>query len=425
MPTINELTTPTAARFFTPIEELYPHSQNRYECRALSDPDFTVLGILRCISHAKTGHEFLQHHAEHGGRDENPDLFFKALKSKRRLTNLHSINDALAPMMAHRIPDPLAGFDDLKGYHFFAADGHYQQAACFDPIKSTRRGFQKIATGHFFRINLRNHHLSYIDSSRPADGKKKEHDATIIQRTTVESLRYQARKGEKVIYFWDKACIDYATWARLKQRGIYFVTREKSNSAMKTLSIERHNRKDPRNEGILSDTLVGSSNGEALRRIIYCDPSDEKIYTYLTNEMQLPAWAIALGYKHRWDIEKVFDQFKNKMVETKSWASSQTAKEAQALFQCLSHNLTLLFEQAIQCAEGIGDEVETKKKHRRQKTRKNREGEPYQRANNFINQVFQRATQRTVRFLRWLRSWLYQEAPWSKALARLTHIWTC
>ncbi|MBK1884363.1 hypothetical protein JIN85_18240 [Luteolibacter pohnpeiensis] len=145
---INELKTPTATRFFTPIEELYPHSQNRDECRALSDPDFTVLGSLRCI-------------------------------------------------------------------------------------------------------NLRNHHLSYIDSSRPADGQKKEHDATIIQRATVESLRYQARKGEKVIYFWDKACIDYATW-------------EKSNSAMKTLSIERHNRKDPCNEGILSDTLVGNSNDEAL-----------------------------------------------------------------------------------------------------------------------------------------------------------------
>ncbi|MBK1884215.1 transposase, partial [Luteolibacter pohnpeiensis] len=111
---------------------------------------------------------------------------------------------------------------------------------------------------------------------------------------------------------------------------MYFVTREKSNSAMKTLSIERHNRKDPRYEGILSDTLVGNPNGEALRRIIYYDPSDEKIYNYLTNEMQLPAWAIALGYKHRWDIEKVFDQFKNKMAETKSWASSHTAKEAQA-----------------------------------------------------------------------------------------------
>ncbi|WP_267906699.1 hypothetical protein [Luteolibacter pohnpeiensis] len=42
-------------------------------------------------------------------------------------------------------------------------------------------------------------------------------------------------------------------------------------------------------------------------------------------------------------------------MQLPAWASSQTAKEAQALFQCLSHNLTLLFEQAIQCAEGIGD----------------------------------------------------------------------
>ncbi|MBK1880996.1 hypothetical protein JIN85_01135 [Luteolibacter pohnpeiensis] len=91
----------------------------------------------------------------------------------------------------------------------------------------------------------------------------------------------------------------------------------------------------------------------------------------------------------------------------------------------LSHNLTLLFELVTQCAEEIGNEVETRGKHRRQRTLKNREGHPYQQANNYINQVFQRATQRTFRFLRWLRTRLYQEAPWSKALARLTHIWTC
>ena len=69
------------------------------------------------------------------------------------------------------------------------------------------------------------------------------------------------------------------------------------------MSGNQTNYDDPRNEGIISDTLVGNSNREALRRIIYQGPRDGKTYTYLTNEMQLPPWAIALGYKHRWDIE--------------------------------------------------------------------------------------------------------------------------
>lgn len=422
---INELQTETASRFFAILEEYYPNSLRPYQCSVLSDLDYAVLGTLRCLSEAKSGHEFLQNHADKGGRDENIDLFFKALKSKRRLQNITSLNDSLSAAMREQIPDPLLTQPELKGYHLFAADGHYQQAACFDAPKPSRKGPQKMATGHFFRVNLRSHHMSYLDLSRPADGKKKDHDARVIQRATVEKLRYQATKGEKVVYFWDKACIDYSTWTKHKQRGIYFVTREKSNSALTVMSADQTNYDDPRNEGIISDTLVGGSNGEALRRIIYKDPSDGKTYTYLTNEMKLPPWAIAVGYKHRWDIEKIFDQFKNKLAETKSWASSETAKETHALFECLAHNLTLLFEEQIRDEEGLEDKMEMKKRKARQKTRRNREGKILEAAKNFINQIFERATQRTVRFLRWLRVWCYREATWSEAMARLAKIWSC
>ena len=420
---IKELVTATATRFFAPLENVYPKSERKYNCSVLSDLDYTVLGILRCLTHSKTGHEFLQDHAEKGGRDENPDLFFKALKSKRRLKNLTSSNDALASMMADKTPDPLAAFPELKGYHFFAADGHYQQAACFDAPKPSRKGLQKIATGHFFRVNLRSHHLSHLDLSRPVDGKKKDHDATIIKRATIKTLRYQMKTGEKAVYFWDKACIDYQTWHGLKQNGIYFVTREKTNSALQAISENNLDHSTSRNEGILSDILVGNDSSGTLRRIIYQDPSDEKIYTYLTNELRLPAWAIALGYKHRWDIEKIFDQFKNKMEERKSWASSENAKESHGLFKCLAHNLSLLLEEKIKQDENLTDEREKEKKERRQKTRRNREGKLLVPTSNFINQVFTRATQRTVRYLRWLRNWLYREAPWSQALARLTKVW--
>jgi len=423
MPKINELNTPTSTRFFSLLEELYPSSLRRYDCPSLSDLDYATLGTLRCLTSARSGQEFLQEHAEKGGRRENVDLFFKALKSKRRLKNLTSLNDSLSRAMTDKMEDPLAELSELKGYHLYAADGHYQAAACFDPLMLSRRGAQKIATGHFFRLNLRTHHLSHLDLSRPKDGKKKDHDATIIKRAEISDLRYQAKTGEKVVYFWDKACINYAMWSRLKSRGIYFVTREKSNSAMNTMSTELFSRDDPRNSGIESDTLVGNGNGEALRRVIYRDPCDGKCYTYLTNEMNLPAWAIALGYKQRWDLEKVFDQFKSKMAEVKSWASSETAKQSHGVFECLAHNLGLIFEHELRSGEGMSDHREEKKKAGRERTRANREGERLKPEKNFINQVFQRATQRTVRYLRWLRTWLYREAPWKEALARLAIVW--
>ena len=425
MPNINELQTPTSRLFFKPLEEFYPDSERRYSCKVLSDLDYAVLGILRCLSSAKTGQEFLQEHAERGGRNENVDLYFKSLKSQRRFENVNSLNASFAPHMGQQVPDPFVSFSELSGYHFFAADGHYQTAACFDPQVETRKGLQKIATGHFFRLNLRNHHASYIDISRPKDGKKKDHDANVINRSDIETLRYQAKTGEKVVYFWDKACIDYMTWYRLKQRGIYFATKEKSNSAMEILGENPVDYEDERNNGIISDNLVGNGNGAMLRRIVYQNPRDGKIHTYITNEMQLPAWAVALLYKHRWDIEKVFDQFKNKMEEKKSWASDPIAKKSHALFECLAHNLSLIFEVLIKEQEGLSDEVETVKNKGRQATRTNREGQRLGPKSNFINEVVQRASQRTLRYLRWLRNWLYIEAPWSHALDRLAYVWGC
>ena len=246
---------------------------------------------------------------------------------------------------------------------------------------------------------------------------------SVIKRTEVAFLRNGAKVARKVLYAWDKACIDYSHWEHLKHRGIYFVTEEKSNSAAKQISIDITDRSDPRNEGIVSDYFVERANGAQLRRVVYTDPRDGTTYTYITNEMTLPAWAIVLMDKQRWNIEKVFHQFKSKMEERKSWASSEEAKQAHGVFECLAHNLALLFELEVGKRENLTDEVEAGKKEKREPYLKNREGGVMRFAGNFINQAVQRATQRTQRFIRWLGVALYREVPWKEAVARLAVIW--
>ena len=85
----------------------------------------------------------------------------------------------------------------------------------------------------------------------------------------------------------------------------------------------------------------------------------------------------------------MFYQLKSKFHERKSWASSDTAKQAQAYFQCLSHNLALLIEEVIKQEEGIEDEVEKARMKGRSKHRKNRDGEILTEGKNHINQVIQ------------------------------------
>ena len=104
-------------------------------------------------------------------------------------------------------------------------------------------------------------------------------------------------------------------------------------------------------------------------------------------------------------------------------ASSEEAKQAHGVFECLTHNLALLFELELRKGEEIEDEVESEKREKREPHLKNRTGNAMKRAGNFINQVVQRATQRTQRFIRWLRVALYREVPWPDAVARLAEIW--
>jgi IS4 transposase len=325
--------------------------------------------------------------------------------------------------MTGRVADAYAQCRELDGWDIYACDGHYHRAACFDPKREASDGtVRATATGHFFRLNMRTHHLSCLAMAEPKDGKKREHDMSAIKRSSAEALRYGAANGRKVMLVWDKACIDYQHWFKLKHTyGIYFTTCEKANSKAEICSANMLDHSEARNEGVVSDHLVGSSNGVQLRRIVYINPEDGVTYTYLTNDFTLPAYLIVLLYKHRWDIEKIFHQLKSKMKERKSWASSPEAKKSHAIFECLAHNLLLLFEKHLEQSEGLRDEVEEKKQAGRLKTPP---AAIIHLARNFINSALTRATQRTQRFIRWVRARLYLEAPWSESVARLREIWT-
>ena len=83
-------------------------------------------------------------------------------------------------------------------------------------------------------------------------GKKKTHDITVIRRAMPETLRNAAAKGRKVLHAWDKACIDYRLWHRLKHNsGIRFITREKFNSKAEACPANLIDRSDPHNEHFL------------------------------------------------------------------------------------------------------------------------------------------------------------------------------
>jgi hypothetical protein len=423
-------TSPVLQRLLEPLAAAYPGSRRRYDCAELGDLDFLETGVSRCLSAVASGRDFLQQHADGGRRDIAVGLFFKALGSGRRLANLESVNLGVARLMGSRCADPYAGIPELSKFDIYAGDGHFHEAACHDPHKAKKpkpakkktngeRGKQakKLQTGHFFILGMRDHHLRHHALAELRPGGGNEHDMHALKRVGTKALRFGAKAGRKSMVVWDRACIDFPFWAEAKRHGVYFISREKANMDIGVIGLTPGlDRADPRNAGVAADELVGpGGGGPMLRRVTYTDEKGAT-YKYLTTEMKLPAWVIALLFKGRWDIEKVFDEVKNKMLERKSWASGDTAKEVHANFICLTHNLMVLFEDEIEKAGGISNAPERKRKSKREEEAK-KSGAGY------VATMVQRFTVRSVKFVRWLRNFLYSEAAWGEALARLVKIY--
>jgi hypothetical protein len=103
----------------------------------------------------------------------------------------------------------------------------------------------------------------------------------------------------------DRGYNDYAWYNQLTGKGIFFVTRLKSNA--KTRVVSR--RLVLSSKGLSSDqTIVFTGVQTAkkcpiqLRRIGYRDPETGKHYVFLTNNFKLAAKTIADIYKARWQV---------------------------------------------------------------------------------------------------------------------------
>lgn len=372
------------------------------------------------LSQEPSGRAFLQKLSDSGRSELKRSHFFETLKSKRRLKLCREVSTSLYEniRMNNRQDDPFAQFAELDGYDIHAGDGHYHAAAVHD----VRKNEKKYPTQHFYSVDLRTHALKHLTLADTSGSRKREHDTRALKRLDIETLRQSAPKGRKVLYVWDRAGIDFFQWFKWKHiGGIYFISREKKNMDLMVMGDMGYDKKDPINAGVQSYQLVGCSAGVTMRRVVYKCPISGDRYCFVTSLGTVPPGLIAYLYKTRWDIEKIFDQVKNKLAEKKAWATSSTAKKMQAQFVCMAHNLMLLFESCLE-KEGVVNDVENIRRVKRLEKTIARNNISREKLPTFLKQP-KRATQRSVKFIRWLRNHLYANSSWREALGPLKRIY--
>ena len=416
MTTIKHTSKTVFEKLIQPISGLIDNCNYQRNCKTLSDQQWIETGLLRTICKESSGREFLQRLIDSGRSVIKRSHFFETLKSKRRLNLCREVSSALYHKLSDNkyISDPFSQFTELNDYDIYAGDGHYHSAAAHD----IRKGGKKYPTLHFYSVNLRTNGLNHLTLADTSGGRKKEHDMRALKRLDINTLRQGSPKGRKVLYVWDRAGIDFRQWFNWKHSsGIYFISREKKNMDLQTMGYITYDSEDTINKGVESFTLAGTSTGVIVNKIEFKCPISGERFNFITNLLNVPPGLVAYIYKTRWNIEKIFDQVKNKLNEKKAWASTDTAKTMQAQFVCMTHNLMLILDKQLEIA-GLQNQIENKRREKRLnktilKSKLNKDELPI-----FLTTP-KRPVLRSVKFIRWLRNNLFSSTSWREALLSL------
>jgi len=397
--------------FFEPLNGLAAASPHARPCPDFSDEDFIRLGVQRVLEMSESGRGFLQEHGVRFPNTPGHSNYFVALGSPRRRQVTQDVSLALVSGANLRLHDRLAEIPELARYECFAADGHWHKAATHDP----RHEGSKMAVGHFYGLNLRTHTLRHLAAGHGLH----EHDMSALKRIKPNGLRQGVAKGTRVLIVYDKAGIDFGYWKRCRQEcAVYFLSRVKENMVFDWIDSIRWDESDGRNRGVTEDRRVMTREGHLLRIVYYTDPQTGEKYEFLTNEMDLPPGVIVELYRRRWEAEKVFDEIKNKLSEKKAWATSLVAKETQAQLVAITHNLLVCYEQRLESEHGVTNQAEDERRAKRSQAAASKCAQAGQPLSTLVIRA-RRATQRSVKFVRWVRQSIRDQAAEAIAVLRL------
>ena len=114
----------------------------------------------------------------------------------------------------------------------------------------------------------------------------------------------------------------------------------------------------------------------------------------------------------------MFDEKKSKLQEKKAWATSAVSKSQQALFVCMAHNLMLLLERQLDETENLREEKVQAKRQKRLEELKLHILANGRKPNPLVIE-WNRATQRSLQFIRWLRNVLFFPSSWKAEILAL------
>lgn len=171
------------------------------------------------------------------------------------------------------------------------------------------------------------------------------HDVNSLDITPVEPGSY---------YIMDKGYIDFhRLYTLIHQCRAFYVTRAKDNIQYDVITSSPVDK----TTGIISDQLVrltgyksSRSYPEAFRLIVYEDFATNVVYTFMTNDLELPALTIAELYRERWKIELFFKWIKQHLHIKSFYGTSPNAVYCQIWIAICTYLLIAIAKKKLNLA---------------------------------------------------------------------------
>jgi len=146
-------------------------------------------------------------------------------------------------------------------------------------------------------------------------------------------------------YIFDRGYVDFSRLYRITLCKAWFVTRAKSNFKFNRM----YSRPVDKSTGVICDQ-IGTLDGfyakkdypEKLRRIKYYDGELDRIFVFITNNMDLEAFEIALLYKNRWKVELFFKWIKQHLKVKSFWGTTMNAVKIQVYCAIITYCLVAI-----------------------------------------------------------------------------------
>lgn len=400
--------------FIEPALCLIPSLNSHRDDLAFSDAEFITLGIRRINTLHPSGRSFLQSARQCDLTEVSLKAYFGAVSSPRRLAMLHELNTDMSHTITSSV-DRFRDFPELAGWDVLALDGHDIQHATHEPRATTGGGRREVpdtTTGVFLR-DLRSGAARVL-----AQTEGHQHEWAAVKARPWEDFHWRDN-ARKTILVIDPVAVDFGFLLGAKFKGGFTViTRMKANLVVREARPLAWERKDRRNQGVLSDERVRFSGPGEFRRVVYKDPESGEVYELLTTEFHLPPGIIAQLYRLRWDIEKFFDVCENLLGEKRAWGTGPVAAQVQNEFLVLVHNLFLLLSARLEGEEGIRDR-KVEEKYEADLRRRTREARANGRRVSPWVGALRRITRWSSQFTRWVQDAILHEWEWCVGVQKL------